>query len=146
MRTAILIALAFLCSMPLTGQETDNKLQSELETLHGKWLKTYDAGNGPAMDPMEVNNLVLVMPTGAIYRKTEPRGKYPPADSPTLRTLSDVSVQRFGDTAILTGILTNKSSHENSKEATTVVFVMNDGKWKIAAAQWTPVNDTSSSH
>jgi ketosteroid isomerase-like protein len=146
MRAAILIALAFLWSMPLIAQETDSKLESELETLHTQWFKAYDAGDGPAMNQMEVKNLVLVMPVGVIYRKTTPRVKEPAKDSPIERTLSDVSVRRFEDTAILTGTLTSKSSDQNSKEATTVVFVKSDGKWKVAAAQWTTVSDTSSPH
>jgi Domain of unknown function (DUF4440) len=146
MRTAFLIALAFLWSMPLIAQDTDSKLESELVTLHTQWFKAYDAGDGPAMNQMEVNNLVLVMPIGVIYRKTTPRDKHPAADPPVERSLSDVSVRRYEGTAILTGTLTSKSSRENSKEATTVVFVMSDGKWKVAAAQWTPVTDTSASH
>jgi ketosteroid isomerase-like protein len=54
-----------------------------------------------------------------------------------------VSVRRFGDTAILTGVLITKSGKENSKEATMVVFVQSSGKWKIASAQWTPVAPTN---
>jgi Domain of unknown function (DUF4440) len=145
MRAAFFIALAFLWSMPLVAQDTDSKLQSELVTLHTKWFKAYDAGDGSAMNQMEVNKLVLVMPIGVIYRKTTPRGKHPAADPPIERTLSDVSVRRYEGTAILTGTLSSKSSQENLNEATTVVFVMSGGKWKVAAAQWTPVSNASSS-
>jgi hypothetical protein len=53
--------------------------------------------------------------------------------------LSNVSVRRFGDAAVLTGILKSKAAKEKEKEATTVVFVQSSGKWKIASAQWTPV-------
>jgi ketosteroid isomerase-like protein len=63
-------------------------------------------------------------------------------DSQIERTLSDVTVRRFGDTAILTGILATKSGKENSQEATTVVFLQSSGKWKIASAQWSPVGST----
>jgi len=45
MRTAILIALAFLWSMPLLAQDTDSKLESELVTLHTQWFKAYDSGD-----------------------------------------------------------------------------------------------------
>ena len=61
------------------------------------------------------------------------------ARSAVKRTLSEVSVRRFGDAAILTGVLTSTSPKENEKEATTVVFVQSTGRWKIASAQWTPV-------
>jgi ketosteroid isomerase-like protein len=99
-----------------------------------------NSGDGAVMDQMEMDRLMLVMPTGFIWTKTTPRaGEQPKHKSQTERTLSDVSVRRFGDTAILTGILTSKSEGENSREATTVVFVQNSGKWKIASAQWSPV-------
>ena len=144
MRTAILIGFTFLLSMPLIGQGTDAKLRSELETLHATWLKAFDSGEGATMDQMEMDNLVLVMPLGSIWTKTTARaGTQAKRDSQTERMLSDVSVRRFGDTAVLTGILTTKSAKENSKDATTVVFVQSSGKWKIASAQWTPVASTN---
>ena len=105
-----------------------------------KWFKAFANGDGTTMDRMEMDNLALVMPIGFIWSKTEAReGKQRKLDPQTERTLSDVSVRRFGDTAVLTGILTTKSPNENEKGATTVVFVQSSGNWKIASAQWTPV-------
>ena len=125
------------------AQGTDGKLRSELETLHAKWFKAFDSGDGATMHQMEMDNLALVMPVGFIWSKTEARGgKQAKLDPQTERNLSDVSVRRFGDTAVLTGILSSKSAQENEREATTVVFVQSSGKWKIASAQWTPVSST----
>jgi ketosteroid isomerase-like protein len=144
MHTAILMVFTLLWSMPLMAQGTDIKLRSELEALHAKWFKAFDSGDGAAMDQIEVDNLTLVMPGGFIWPKTTARAdSQQKHDSQTERTLSDVSVRQFGDTAILTGILTTKSGKENSKEATMVVFVQSSGKWKIASAQWTPVGTTN---
>jgi ketosteroid isomerase-like protein len=115
-------------------------LSGELEALHAKWFKAFDGGDGAAMDQMEVDNLVLVMPTGATWTKDGPRaGKQPKRDPSVQRTLSDVVVRQFGDSAILTGTVTSKSATETDKDGTTVVFVRRDGKWLIASAQWTPV-------
>jgi len=50
-------------------------------------------------------------------------------------------VRQFGDTAILTGVVTSKSKEETSQDATTVVFLREAGKWKIASAQWTPIEN-----
>jgi hypothetical protein len=92
------------------------------------------------MEQMERDDVVIVMPEGSLFRKTTPRaGKQRKLDPQTGRVLSDVSVRRFGDTAVLTGVLTTKSAKENSKDATTVVFVQSSGRRKIASAQWTPV-------
>jgi ketosteroid isomerase-like protein len=122
------------------AQGMDGKLRSELEALHAKWFKAFDSGDGATMDQMEMDNLTLVMPAGFMWPKTTARaGSQPKRDPQTERTLSDVSVRRFGDTAVLTGILTTKSAKENSRDATTVVFVHSSSKWKIASAQWTTV-------
>jgi ketosteroid isomerase-like protein len=140
MRTAVVILLSLLCSAPLVAQGADASLQSELEAMHAKWFKAFDSGDGATMDQMEMDKLTLVMPTGFIWTKTTPRaGEQSKHKSQSERNLSDVSVRRFGDTAILTGILSSKSEGENSRETTTVVFVQSSGKWKIASAQWTPV-------
>jgi ketosteroid isomerase-like protein len=140
MRSAIIVLLILLYSTPLMAQGADSNLQSELEALHAKWFKAFDSGDGTTMDQMEMDKLVLVMPTGFIWAKTVPRaGEQSKHNTQAERTLSAVTVRRFGDTAILTGILTTKSGKENSQEATTVVFVQNSGKWKIASAHWGPV-------
>jgi ketosteroid isomerase-like protein len=144
MRTAILMVFTLLYSMPLMAQGSDGKLRSELESLHAQWFKAFDSGDGATMDQMEMKNLTLVMPEGFIWPKTEARaGVQKKHDAQAERTLSDVSVRRFGDTAILTGILTTKSGKDSSKEATMVVFVQSSGKWKIASAQWTPVTSNN---
>ena len=142
MRSLVFVALTVLLSMPGFGQATASDLQTELQNLHAKWMTAYDTGDGVTMDQMEIDNLVLVMPTGEVWPKTKPRGtSEPKLDPTTQRTLSDVSVRQFGDTAILTGTLTSKSKEENSKSGTTVVFVRNGGQWKIASAQWSEVSN-----
>ncbi len=142
MYSAILILVTLLCSTPLMAQGTDANLRSELEALHAKWMKAFDGGDGATMDQMEMDNLTLVMAMGVWTKTTARAGKQPKRDPQTERTLSDVSVRRFGDTAILTGVLHTKSAKENSQDGTTVVFVQSSGKWKIASAQWTPVAST----
>ena len=134
MRSALVIFLIALCCIFVVARDADAHLQSDLEALHAKWFKAFDGGDAATMDQIEVDKLVLIMPTGLIWTKTKPRaGEQLKRDPQTERAVSAVSVRRFGDTAILTGILTTKSGKENAQEATTVVFVKNAGKWKIAS-------------
>ena len=143
MRRAPIFLLAMFCAIPSFAQSPSADLKTELQALHAKWLKSYDNGDGVTMDQMEMNNLVLVMPTGEVWAKTKPRGtSEPKLDPETKRTLHDVSVRQFGDTAILTGILTSESKQEKTNEGTTVVFVKDAGQWKIASAQWSDVAKT----
>jgi len=142
MRSALVIFLIVLCSIPVVAQGADTNLRSDLEALHAKWFKAFDSGDGATMDQIEIDKLTLVMPTGLIWAKTTARaGQQLKRDPQTERALSGVSIRRFGDTAILTGNLATKSGKESSQEATTVVFVKSSGKWKIASAQWSPVTE-----
>jgi ketosteroid isomerase-like protein len=136
LKALMLLLFTVTCSLPGTAQ-SGGTLKFDLETLHSKWLKAYDAGDGATMDRMEVSNLILVMPSGQIWTKSGPseadRKGYPGAQ----RTLSDAAVRQFGNTAILTGILaTNGAQQGNGHMATTVVFVRSGGTWMIASAQW----------
>lgn len=140
MRRIPILLFVIFCSTVLFAQSPSTSLQSQLEDLHAKWFKAYDSGDGVTMDKMEMENLVLLMPTGEIWTKTEPRGtNQPKLDPQATHALSNVSVRRFGDTAILTGILANEYKDGKTVNGTTVVFVRKAGQWKVASAQWTEV-------
>jgi ketosteroid isomerase-like protein len=140
MRLATLMLLTLLSSFPALAQSPDTGLESELSAIHDKWFKAFDSGDGATMDQLEVEKLVLIMPNGYVWNKTKPRaGEQQKSHSPTQYSLSSAEVRRFGDTAILTGIVSSKSAEENTQDATTVVFLHSSGKWKIASAQWTPI-------
>ena len=138
MRFAACALSILLWSLAQAGDSATPKTTSDVEGLHAAWFTAFDGGDGAALDKIETENLVLVLPDGSVFRKTEPRAakmkKHAPA---TTRALSDVVVREFGDTAILTGLLTSKTGSETTREGTTVVFVKAAGKWKIASAQWT---------
>lgn len=113
MRSAWVIFLSVLCVTPLMAQSADANLASDLEAIHAKWFKAFDSGDGATMDQVELDKLVFVMPTGSIWSKSKPRAREHANGHPlTERTLSNVSVWRWGDTAIPTGILTTKSGKE----------------------------------
>ena len=152
MRILALAATTVLCGATVLAQTPDRdagaalllddvsaKLRSELQAIHDRWFQAFDAGDGAAMDAVEVDNLLLVRPDGSVWKKSGPRaGKQPKRDVVAQRSLSDVTVRQFGDTAILTGILTDKTATETNKSGTTVVFVRGGGTWLIASVQWSP--------
>lgn len=140
MRAFILALFALVCSFPVCSQGTDADLRLELEAVHSRWMKAFYAGDIATMNQLEADNLVLIMPVGSIVAKSGPRTEKQTAFDPqTEFNLNDVSVRRFGDTAILTAILRTKSAKQNTQEGTTVVFARISDRWKIASAQWTPV-------
>jgi tetratricopeptide (TPR) repeat protein len=120
------------------AQGVDERLKSELVRLHTEWFAAYDQGDGPAMDRMEVPNFALVMPDGSLWKKEAPRKATGKRTGYTSRTLTDVNVRQFGDTAILTGTVASEPAMAgDDKAGTTVVFVRPTGEWRLASAQWT---------
>jgi hypothetical protein len=95
MRFSTLLFLALLSSLPAVAQSTDANLESELSAIHAKWFKAFDAGDGATMDQIEVQKLVLIMPTGDVWNKTKPRaGEQQKAHSATEYALSSTAVRR----------------------------------------------------
>jgi ketosteroid isomerase-like protein len=140
-KSLTVLVVSLMCSLAATAQS--GSLQSDLEALHAKWFKAYDAGDAATMNQMESSNLVLVMPNGLIWAKNGPREQWKGVVG-LQRTLNHVAVREFGDIAILTGVLTTTGAKEkeyNGEEATTVVFVRSGGAWKISSAQWTSVSE-----
>jgi hypothetical protein len=75
------------------------------------------------MDRMEVPNLVLVFQDGTIWQKNGPRAGTQKPTGVTSRSLNKVQVRKFGDTAVLTGLLTNKDQKSEETVPTTVVWL-----------------------
>ena len=134
----LLLAAVIVVSSVNAFAQTDST-SAELQALHAQWFKAFDAGDGQAMDLMEVPNLVIVMPNGMVWTKDGPRaGTQQKRDSMPQRAFTDIIVRSFGETAVLTGTVTSTVG-DVDKAATTVVFVRSSGKWRVVSAQWTPV-------
>jgi len=141
-RSVLLVLLTLMCAACSMAQAADANLTSELEAIYAKWFQAYDSANRGALEEMETANLTLVLPDGTIWAKSKPRAQDKlPEEPPDLHhSLSNTATRRFGDTPVLTGMVTAASTKEGVlKCATTVVFIRDAGKWKIAAAQWTPI-------
>jgi ketosteroid isomerase-like protein len=83
-----------------------------------------------------VPNLVLVFEDGTIWHKKGPRAGTQKPTGVTSRSLNKVQVRQFGDTAILTGLLTTKDQETEETVPTTVVWLRRDNNWLVASAQW----------
>ena len=142
MRLCTILAAAILTSLALTAHSDTPEHSADFQAMHAAWFDAFDRGEGAKMDQMEAPNLVLGMPDGSFWKKTEPRAKTEKARTPdSTRKLVDSTVREFGETALLTGTLITKDIKDPKQsdiDATTVVFVKKDGKWLIASAQWTP--------
>ena len=133
----IIFAIPLALCLAISHSAVSNAPTS-FEGIHAAWFTAFDRGDGAAMDRLETENLALGMPDGTVWYKKSPRATTMKSRAPDVtRSLSDVVVREFGDTAILTGTLVSKYSAETELAGTTVVFVRKDGAWKICSAQWT---------
>jgi hypothetical protein len=133
--TLVLVLSSFIPVVALAQTNTPD-VSKTIERLHEQWFAAFDKGDGATMDRMEVPNLVLVFENGTLWQKNGPRAGRQKPTGVTSRSLSKVQVRQFGDTAILTGILTNKDQETEETVPTTVVWLRRNSDWLVASAQW----------
>ncbi len=135
------LAISLLFTAGLTYPQTD-ATEKQLAELSNAWMSAFYQGDGKAMDELEVDNLTLVMPTGEIWTKDGPRAGFQKPHNAVLKHTKELrKVLRIGDVYVLVGHLGVRRK-ENQGEKTekltfTEVWVKQEGKWKIANAQWT---------
>jgi hypothetical protein len=137
--TTIIVA-SVVASTSCLAQNLPNNLQRDLEQLHNQWFNAFDKGDGATMDKLEMSNLILVNADGkgGIWRKRGPRaGKQKPTGAST--SLSNAQVRQFGDSAILTGVVTHKQGRTSRRSSTTVVWIRKNDQWLVASAQWSDI-------
>ena len=135
-----IIITTVVASTSCLAQNSSNNLQRELERLHNQWFNAFDKGDGAAMDKMEIPNLILINADGkgGIWEKHGPRAdKQKPTGNST--RLSNLQVRQFGNSAILTGVVTIKDGHESARSSTTVVWVRKNNQWLVASAHWSDI-------
>ena len=133
--TLVLVLSSFIPAVALAQTNTPD-ISKTIERLHEQWFAAFDRGDGATMDRMEVPNLVLVFENGTLWQKNGPRTGRQKPTGVTRRSLSEVQVRQFGDTAILTGVLTNKDQETEETVPTTVVWLRRNNDWLVASAQW----------
>jgi ketosteroid isomerase-like protein len=116
--------------------------------LHDHWVVAFDSGDAALLDKMETDSFVLVSVDGKTWKKSDreredvaakPRNYSRPVYGK--RKLSDEDVQSFGDSATLTGKLATTTAAGTQLAAATVLFVRQEGKWRIARVQWSKIVD-----
>jgi ketosteroid isomerase-like protein len=135
-----IIITTVVASTSCLAQNSSNNLQRELGRLHNQWFNAFDKGDGAAMDKMEIPNLILINADGkgGIWEKHGPRaGKQKPTGNST--RLSNLQVRQFGNSAILTGVVTIKDGQESARSSTTVLWVRKNNQWLVASAQWSDI-------
>lgn len=134
-----LCLLVLAWSPQAASQSTPKDLEQKLIQLEQLWIDSTIKGDRSALDNLIHPDYVGVDPSGAFRNKasvlTAPK---PPAGSK--QTLRNVSVTKFGSTAILRGINELTSGTRSVPVAFTDVFVYEQGQWKVASSHMSFAN------
>lgn len=120
------------------GQNT--KVEQEIRRLEREWFDSYVGGDRAAFDRIVADDAVITYGNGSVGNKSQAIAEIKaPADSSYSLTGDDIQVRVYGDTAVVTGRVTEKGRFNgqnlNSQSRYTDVWVRRNGRWQVVAAQ-----------
>jgi ketosteroid isomerase-like protein len=132
-----LLGLVFMVAVQASGSAT----VSELEHLEQQLAATYKAGDCDAWGAMLAPEWSVIHISGTIITKAEAL-RMCKEERPTFEELKadDIRVRLYGDTAVVTGRTTAKTTGANAVALAirfTDVFVRREGRWLVVASQAT---------
>lgn len=144
----VTLALAVTCfAMPLSGatiaddkaeeaKVTVSKLEQGLVDAFGKGAKAL----GAYLEPLLSDDATITDNGGQVHDKTKFLALAKSGDrGPTAMEQSEVKIQVYGDTAVVTGLIATKTQPQVAFRSTTV-YVRNKNQWRIVAMQLTTVS------
>ncbi len=149
MKIILAIALLVIAASSFAYGQTDAraasgnaKVEQEIRRLEREWFESYVRGDRAAFDLIVADDAVMTYGNGKVGNKSEAIAEIKaPADASYSLTSDDVQVRLYGDTAIVTGRVTEKGTFNgrslNSQSRYTDVWVRRNGRWQVVAAQST---------
>ena len=144
---AVVLAVCLLCPSVLVSGQTANSASSsvqEIKALEEERNRAILKGDAAALDRMTADDYTFITLRGEVRTKSEiVKGFQSRSFKYDSRTISDLKIRVYGDTAIVTGRSTQKGS-ENGKDYSgdyrfTRVYVKQQGRWVTVALQTTLV-------
>jgi uncharacterized protein (TIGR02246 family) len=147
MKVACAVVLALCLIRPcglVSGQNVNSAPSSEQEirTLEDERNRAILKGDASALERMTADDYTFITLRGELRTKSEiVKGFQSGSFKYESRTISDLNIRVYGDTAVVTGRSTQKGS-ENGKDYSgdyrfTRVYVMQKGRWVTVALQTT---------
>lgn len=142
--TAVLaVYLLSLCGLAL-GQNAQSvsSAKEEIKSLEDERNRAIVKGDAAVLDRMTADDYTFITLRGELRTKSEiVKGFQSGSFKYASRTISDLNIRVYGDTAIVTGRSTQKGA-ENGKDYSgdyrfTRVYVKQNGRWLTVALQTT---------
>lgn len=147
MKRILVIGLFVVAASPFTFGQTNSrgvaqntKVEQEIRKLEREWFDSYVRGDRAAFDRIVADDVVITYGNGSVGNKSQAIAEIKaPADSSYSLTSDDIQVRVYGETAIVTGRVTEKGTFNgrslNSQSGYTDVWVRRNGRWQVVAAQ-----------
>lgn len=142
-RTCLCIALFLLASAPLRGQtvvraDDDSAAMADVEALEYHLIDLLERGDLEAYAPYLAEDYVRVNAHGIVASKDEALAGFASSATSRRQFPSDIEVRVYGDTAILTFVLTQELEGEPLTRSRLVkVLVRREGRWIMVHNQGT---------
>jgi ketosteroid isomerase-like protein len=142
---AVVLAMYLLHTyVPASGQNANSAPSSEQEirTLEDERNRAILKGDSAALEQMTANDYTFITLRGELRTRSEiVKGFQSGSFKYDSRTISDLNIRVYGDTAVVTGRSTQKGS-ENGKDYSgdyrfTRVYAKQKGRWVTVALQAT---------
>ena len=142
--TAVLVASLFFSCMWAVGEDktTPSSTEQEIQSLENERNRAIVSGDAAALERMTADDYTFITLRGELRSKSEiVKGFKTESFKYDSRTISDLKIRVYGDTAIVTGRSTQKGA-ENGKDYSgdyrfTRVYAKQNGRWLTVALQAT---------
>lgn len=143
---SIVLAGAFLLPLFASGQQVNagDSTKKEIERLEEQRNRAILSGDAATLERMTADDYTFITLRGELRTKAEiVKGFQSGLFKYESRTISDLNVRVYGDTAVVTGRSTQKGT-ENGKDYSgdyrfTRVYIKQQGLWLTVALQTTPI-------
>src|SRR5688572_7081836 len=142
------MAIAFVLCLALHQGSPAPKDGSDLEELYrleDVWNTAHVKGDADALDKLWANELIVTIAAMPVMKKVDALAMVKSNRMPFTRyETSELNVQRFGESALVTGRLQRERSM-NGKQMSddwrfTKVYVLSQGRWQVIAWHASPSN------
>ena len=142
----VVAVMLSLCLVAPAQKANDSSLSTEeqIKSIEEERNRAILSGDAATLDRMTADDYTFITLRGELRTKAEiVKGFQSGAFKYESRTISELKVRVFGDTAIVTGRSTQKGE-ENGKDYSgdyrfTRVYIRDQGRWMTEALQATPV-------
>jgi ketosteroid isomerase-like protein len=141
--SAVVLVILALCAAAQTKAKTEptTGTEAQLIQMEHDWAKALTQKDVATLDRFIADDWTNVNPKGKVVTKSELMQSVKSADKPLeAATLTQVKAKIFGESALVTGIATEKKAGEGEERFRFMdLFAKRNGKWVAVYTQTTKI-------